>query len=446
MEPGDEIYILCSPVTARIQYTARFLSDSLGTDFTVAQSPDRLNPNGVNRPNVIHYGDVPVLGEFNIFASGLCSETAIREFEPAILRTDRQTMLFPAPEGFDLPFDLFSAVFYLIARYEEYLPFKADEHGRFEADQSLAFREGFLEEPVVDQWIEMLKTALVKKYPGLKPINRNFRYESTFDVDNPWAYRHKGFFRTAGGFIKNMLQLNYTEFRLRLDVLRGKSQDPYDAYDYILEKERQYGFLSCFFFLSGGYDRYDSNYALGTPAFKNLLKRLKPGRTIGIHPSYRSNRSMELLQFEVERFSRFLGSRAEASRQHYLILRFPETYRRLMKMGLKEDHSMGYASGIGFRAGTSRPFRFYDLKFERETNLIVHPFIVMDVTLQQYLGLKPDEALNRISAIVKKIKAVNGIFTSLWHNESLSEAGIWLGWRRVYEEMIKITLQGSIDP
>lgn len=438
MEPGGEIYILCSPVTARIQYTARFLSDSLGTAFTVAQSPDRLKLNDVSGPNVIYYGDVPVPGAFNIFASGLSGETEIREFEPAILRNGGQTMLFPAPEGFDLPFDLFSAVFYLLARYEEYLPFRADEHGRFEADQSLAFREGFLEEPVVDQWIEMLKIALVNKYPGLNPVKRNFRYESTFDVDNPWAYLHKGFFRTAGGFIKNMLQLNYTEFRLRLDVLRGKHPDPYDAYDYILDKEKQYGFLSAFFFLSGGYGRYDSNYALGTPAFKNLLKHLKPGRTIGIHPSHRSNRSTELLQFEMERFTRFLGSRAEASRQHFLILRFPETYRRLLKMGLKEDHSMGYASGIGFRAGTSRPFRFYDLGFECETNLLVYPFIVMDVTLQQYLGLKPDEALDKISAIVEKIKAVDGIFTSLWHNESLSEAGIWLGWRRVYEGMIQM--------
>lgn len=441
MEPGGEIYITCSTVTARIQYTARFLSDSLGTAFRVVQSPDRLNLAGVNGHIVINYGDVPVPGAFNIFASGLSGETAIREFKPEVQRNGRQTILFPAPAGFDLPFDLFSAVFYLLTRYEEYLPFKADEHGRYEADQSLAFHEGFLEEPVVDQWIKMLKTALVQKYPGLNPVQHDFQYASTFDVDNPWAYLHKGFFRTAGGFIKNMLQLNYTEFRLRLDVLRGKRPDPYDAYDYILGIEKQYGFQSAFFFLSGGYGRYDSNYALGTPAFKNLLKRLKPGRTIGIHPSFRSNRSTELLQFEVERFSRFLGSRAEASRQHFLILRFPETYRRLMKMGMKEDHSMGYASGIGFRAGTSRPFRFYDLLFECETNLLVHPFVVMDVTLQQYLGLKPDEALIRISAIVEKIKAVNGIFTSLWHNESLSETGVWKGWRRVYEGMINYCRQ-----
>ncbi len=437
-ESNSIICIICSAVTPRIQFTADFLSSTVGVTFTVTQSLDPGNPKVITSPNVIYYGQVPVPGAFNIFASGLSGETAIREFEPAVLRNGRQTMLFPAPEGFDLPFDLFSAVFYLLARYEEYLPFRADEHGRFEADQSLAFREGFLEEPVVDQWIEMLKIALVNKYPGLNPVKRNFRYESTFDVDNPWAYLHKGFFRTAGGFIKNMLQMNYPEFKLRLNALRGKRPDPYDTYDYILDREKQYGFLSSFFFLSGGYDRYDSNYALGTPAFKNLLKRLKPGRTMGIHPSHRSNRSMELLQFEVERFSRFLGSKAEASRQHFLILRFPETYRRLMKMGLKEDHSMGYASGIGFRAGTSRPFRFYDLGFECETNLLVHPFIVMDVTLQQYLGLKPDEALDRISAIVEKIKAVNGIFTSLWHNESLSENGVWKGWRRVYEEMIRM--------
>jgi hypothetical protein len=44
----------------------------------------------------------------------------------------------------DLPFDPLAATFYLVSRYEEYLPFIPDEHGRFPAKQSFAFSNGFL--------------------------------------------------------------------------------------------------------------------------------------------------------------------------------------------------------------------------------------------------------------------------------------------------------------
>jgi hypothetical protein len=104
-------------------------------------------------------------------------------------------------------------------------------------------------------------------------------------------------------------------------------------------------------------------------------------------------------------------------------------------MGIRNDYSMGYASTAGFRAGTTLPFKFYDLSLEKETDLMIHPFTVMDVTLNQYMGLGEKDALLRIVKLIHKIKDVNGIFTSLWHNESLCEQGNWKGWRSVFEGM-----------
>jgi hypothetical protein len=132
-----------------------------------------------------------------------------------------------------------------------------------------------------------------------------------------------------------------------------------------------------------------------------------------------------------------LGQKPIASRQHFVLLTLPDTYRRLLELGIKEDYSMGFASFPGFRAGTSLPFRFYDLREECETGLLIHPFQAMDVTLQQYLRLTPGEATARIEALIRKIKAVRGTFTSLWHNESLSGQGIWKGWREVFERMVQ---------
>ncbi len=420
-----------------MKYIVNHLTSSLGVTFQVNTVRSAGEIPSHQGPYLIHYGDSPVPEAFNVSSSGFLDETGIRVFEPTVFKNGNQTMLFPAPDGFDLPFDIFSAVFFLLSRYEEYLPFKADRYGRFEANQSLAFRYDFLQEPVVDQWLEIFKFSLVMKFPGLSFPGKEFRYLSTFDIDSPWAYLHKGTVRTAAGLIKKVLELDMDELRLRLAVLSKRKHDPYHVYDYIRQIEKQYGFTSLFFVLWGNYGRNDTNFALNTPSFRELMETLDSERTIGIHPSYRSYRSVSLLKKEFDSFFRLFGRKPEISRQHFLLMTFPETYRSLIRLGIREDYSMGYASCTGFRAGTSRPFRFYDLADEVETDLFIFPFVVMDVTLQQYLGLTPDKALERIENLVMKVKDVNGTFTSLWHNESLSDAGTWRGWKKVFESMVE---------
>jgi len=92
---------------------------------------------------------------------------------------------------------------------------------------------------------------------------------------------------------------------------------------------------------------------------------------------------------------------------------------------------------MGFRAGLTVPFSFFDLARNEPTNLRIHPVAVMDVTLKDYGRLNPQQSLEIISQVVQKIRSVNGEFVSLWHNESLSDSGRWKGWRVVYEEMLR---------
>jgi len=128
------------------------------------------------------------------------------------------------------------------------------------------------------------------------------------------------------------------------------------------------------------------------------------------------------------------------SRQHFLKLRFPETYRRLIAAGIQVDYSMGYADDTGFRAGMGVPFPWYDLKREECTALMIHPFVAMDVTLQQYLGLHAEEALARIKDLHQEVSSLGGPLCLLWHNSSFyGEAG-WVGWKEMYEEMLVICL------
>jgi hypothetical protein len=437
MEHPGEIVIV-APVTPRIKYIVRFLfSTCLGLRFKlIAPDEEMLESN----PMVVNYSTIPLDGAVNIFSSGFLEETGIKPLQPEVFRHEKHFCLFPAPEEFDLSFDIFSAAFYMLSRYEEYLPFTPDPHGRFEADQSLAWKNGFCTEPVVDQWSARLKQLLLERFSGIVIPERKFRYLSTMDVDSPWAFRNRGKLRMLLKKIRIMLNFDRPGLRYMQEVLEGRRPDPFDTFDHLHDIETRYHFRSIYFLLSGNRSRHDVNDAIGTIPFAALVRKLKERGPIGIHPSYRSNRNLGILADEYERFSSILGHRTHISRQHFLILKFPETYQRLIELDIHEDYSMGYASYPGFRAGTSIPFRFYDLSREVETKLMVHPFVIMDVTLLKYMGLKPEKALEKIRMLADKVKEVNGIFVSLWHNDALSETGVWKGWRRVFEEMARIVM------
>jgi hypothetical protein len=426
-------------ITNRLAYVGNTLSERLGIPVSVVDQDAEMPREGA----VVYYGSTPVAGGVSVFAAGLLSETAIRDHEPPIVRVNGQVMLYPAPEGFSLPFDLFSALFYLLSRYEEYLPFKPDPHGRFEADQSLAWRNNFLDQPVTDQWIMAFSGLLNTHFPDLELHAPAFSVHSTIDIDTPWAFRHKGFFRSLAILGKRLVLLNFRDFRLALRVMTGRERDPFDTYDFIRDVNQRNGHPMTWFFLSGDTGGADGNYALVSGAFRKLVEGIRAESRVGIHFSCRSNRSEIIRKKEYDRFVKYTGLRPDLNRQHFVLLSFPETYRQLHGLGIREDYTMGYASANGFRAGTSRSFRFYDIISDAETQLVIYPFIVMDVTCKKYHGLSPDEALAEINTLKERVRAVNGTFTTLWHNESLSEWGGWEGWRRVFEEGTRDEGQGT---
>lgn len=427
METRETININCSQVSPRLRYVLSFLSEQLGVDFA-------FNSHAGN--GALHYNSKIIEGEACIYDSGLLWEKTVNKKDIPVSAKPGNVQLFPSPSGFDLPFDVFSSIFYMLSRYEEYLPFKPDRYGRFEVSQSLAGRYGFVEEPVADRWIGLFRDYLLLRFPGVKIRKRKFEFVPTMDVDSPWAYLHKGFLRNAAGIWRSVASMDWDELNNRMSVLIGKKKDPFDVYDYVSGLEESFGFHSLYFFLSGDYGGYDVNAAYRKPAFRRLIAEIKKCHRIGIHPSYRSNIEKPLLEKEVNTFAGILGKIPDQSRQHFLFLKMPETYRSLASTGIQHDYSMGFASSVGFRAGTTLPFRFYDLAEEAETNLTIHPFAVMDVSLQQYLKLSPLQAAGKIKQLVQKTAAVNGVFTWLWHNESLSERGVWSGWRKVFEDMI----------
>ncbi len=365
------------------------------------------------------------------------SETDIRS-QDITFATDHQ---FPSfftinnPEA-DLPFDFLSMAFYLLTRYEEYLPFEADKHGRFTANQSQAFKYNFLQQPLVDQWLIFINDQLKERFQFTPVKSKTYSYIPTIDIDFGWAYLHKDSWRSFGAAMRDLLKGQFGNFSSRFAVLRGRQADPYFKFDFLNELHQANGLKAVYFFLFGAHGTYDKNTAPEHPAMHQLVRKIAKENRIGFHPSYASNSDVNQLGKETNDLTSISGQTINISRQHFLKLSFPETYRGLLSVGIRSDYTMGYAEELGFRASTCHPFLWYDLENEEETKLTVYPFQVMDVTLKNYLGLSPEEASESCEKIIEEVRAVNGTLISIWHNSSFSSLMGWDGWQLMYESFV----------
>lgn len=331
--------------------------------------------------------------------------------------------------------DIFASTFYMVTRYEEYLPYQPDKHGRFKAEDSLAFQQGFLKKPVVNLWIACLQEKLQELFPDFNFPKKETLFINTLDIDVAYAYKAKGFVRFWGGLVKGIIKRDKADLSGRKQYLSSK-KDPFDTYDFI--KDCSENIKTQYFFLLGNRAEFDTNIHYKKKGFKKLILSLGKEHVIGIHPSYQSNSKPELLSKEIKRLEKILGENVTHSRQHFLKMETPNTYENLIRNGIYVDYTMGFASQIGFRAGICHVYPFYNLEKEEQRPLWIVPFMAMDGTLNQYLKLSPKEAIIEIKNLIAEVENVNGLYVSLWHNSSLSETDIWKGWKLVYKEMLSL--------
>ncbi len=229
----------------------------------------------------------------------------------------------------------------------------------------------------------------------------------------------------------------------RTRVLTHLEADPFNTYARITDIHASCGLRPDYFILLGDYGRRDKNLSPRNESFRELIRDLDRTGLVGIHPSYGSFTAPAKQRKEIQYLSDILGRQVTTSRQHFLRLNLPFTYRSLTELQITHDYTMGFASLPGFRAGICDPFNFFDLAADTELSLRIHPFTLMDGVLKDYMGLSPEEAVRIVCRLIDRVKEVNGTFISIWHNESFCEKNRWKGWTRVYESMVDHALQKS---
>ena len=370
----------------------------------------------------INYSPDEIDGTLQIVPDGLLFETAIRKQEPHVeWRDGMPVCLFQNTNREKTVWDPLSACFYFLSRYEEYLPHTADKHGRYPAQKSMAAQNGFLQMAVVDRWIADLAGRLHEKFPAFSPARRQTVFTPTYDIDQAYAYREKGYMINAAGFANQLLHGDLDGIRNRAQVLSGSKSDPYDTFALLRQLHEAEGLHPLHFVLFAPRSTHDKGISPENRAFRELVRRLKDDGKVGLHASYGSFRNQEALRHEKTALSECLGNEVTGNRFHYLRLSLPESYRNLVAAGITEDYSMGYADTAGFRAGTCTPFQYFDLQQEKALPLTIHPLLLMENCFFNSEERTEAALWRQVRPLLDEAVRYGGEIVTLFHNHSFGQ-------------------------
>ncbi|EAR02138.1 polysaccharide deacetylase family protein [Maribacter sp. HTCC2170] len=382
----------------------------------------------------ITYTKQPLQNEFFVRSNDLLFEQGINDLQINVLDWEGVPCFFTSSENSSIPFDIFSASFYLLSRYEEYLPHVKDMHGRFSPKDSLAFRNNFLRTPVVDIWANKLLDRLLERFPDLEIIKKRYKYTSIIDVSTSHCYAHRGFTRSLAGFLMDLGNFRLRRLFKRVGVWFNPKKDPYNNFEFLINIKKQFKIECMFFFQFASYSTYDKNVSPNNNSFKFLIKSIADYCKVSLATSYSSFNDSDLLKKEKKNLSGVINRPVEYSRMRYNRVDVPQTYRNLVEAEFTDDYTMGYTHEIGFRAGTSFPFYLYDINMEVQQPIRVHSFAFHDYALHEDNSI--NDILEKVKPLYKEVKMVNGEFISVFSNELLGTDHN-VNWKDIYKTIIK---------
>jgi hypothetical protein len=431
-ERSVDMLIYASQITARLSYIVSEL-------FPYAELTDSVEKFTSYLGVKISYSPKKICNNtLWVIPYGLLDEQDIHEQKTDCAVWKKNKIFFTTPG--DIPFDIFSAAFYLLSRYEEYLPHETDQYGRYSHINSIAYKEDFLNIPLVNDWMLLLETQLRERcsHSKFKIGNSKFRFVPSYDVDEAFSYRHKPLWKNIVGFYRDLLLGKFEQVVERGNVYSGRKKDPFDTFNWIDSLHTKYRLQPVYFLLTIiKRGEYDKNLLAKSKALQELYKKLSIKYVCGVHPSWQSGTDEWLLEKEISLLQNIIHKPVTFSRNHYLRVTIPVTYRRLISAGITDDYSMGYGNVNGFRASYALPYHWYDLEKETITGLVIHPFCFMEATSFFNQGYSAQEAADEIQYYHDTVKKVSGEFITLFHNHFLTEQLEWIEWRKMYEAFLQ---------
>lgn len=364
------------------------------------------------------YATKPLGSELFVEANGLLDEQGFGDFEIKLDFWEDVPCFFKTSKDSSIPYDIFSASFYLLTRYEEYLPFVKDKAGGFPVEESTAYQEKFLNRPVVDLWAFQFLNVLKEKYPKTEFTTRRFSSCYHIAVHEAFAFRYKGLVRQLAGFFNHIISGNLSQGWQRLKTQLRLMDDPYNVYDDIVEFARDKSLQIRFYFQLSDFSKENRNINYHKSHYQRLIKSMGDYFETGLMPGIYAIKDSLIFKKEKKRWKEIANQDLEAVLIKKYPLAFPESYINFEKAFIKQDFSMGYQHQLGFRAGTCTPFLFYNLNAEETTSLKITPYVLNS---EIFKSTSKDKIVNQMRLIKKDIVEVNGVFNLIFENTDFSK-------------------------
>ena len=335
--------------------------------------------------------------------------------------------------------DIFAACFFMLTRWEEYVNKTRDEHNRFPAYASLAYREGFLDKPIVNKLIEEFKQQLLDLDNSLVFKEQEFEFVLTHDVDE--IYRWNSLVQVLrvalGDLVKRKnIKLAFDRVLEYILIKKGLKKDPFDTFDWLMDKSESIGIKSRFYFMSGGITEHDNRYKIDEEKSLKIIEKIKNrDHIIGIHPSYNAYNDFQQLKKEKELLEQTTNQKIREGREHYLRFEVPTTWQIWEDNGMHIDSTCGYADREGFRCGTGDEFSVFNILTRKKLNLKERPLIYMDDNRLSGERIYSEEKLiKNIEYLKNEAKYYKMKFTILFHQSIFIEK---INYKSVYETVIQ---------
>ncbi len=418
-------------VTSRVSYTFKHICKRiLGLDVEITSKIEAFIAHDGPK---FSYGKQPLGKELYFQSVDLLFEHGLNDIEIHVSDWEDTKCFFEVKnETSALPYDIFAATFYLLTRYEEYMPHVKDELGRFPATESIGYLNNFLQYPVVDIWAYKFKKILKEKYPDLEFGNRKFSVLPVISVAETFAYKNKGILRSIGGGLRDLWRLKLDEVTDRVKVNLGFKKDPFDIFDFIIDLQKNKKRKAITLFGLGDYSNFEKNIGYNKPEHITMIKHIADYLIAGLKVSYEAVSDLSVLKKEKHRIESILNRKLKYALCSFFKLKLPEAYRSFIELEVEEDYSMGYSQFSGFRAGTCTPFMFYDLDYEVQTPLKVHSFCFANLGQRKDL-LNEGMAQNEIITYLERIQAVDGVFIPVFSNILFSEIYDQIFWKSIFK-------------
>lgn len=418
----DFIHIITDTPSERLSYSCRVVFECVLKMPYLLHTGSSIASEGAV---CILYSPFPPHYKKDVFwikSAGLLQQKTIEEQKLTITQVDGVPVIFgQSGEGPAMPFDVMSAVFYMASRYEEYLPYRTDQWGRFQEKESLTHRMGWTQKAIVHYWCALLLSRLQQHYPHFSPPIKAAEALFTYDFDVAYAYKGRSLATHLLSLGKDVVQGNLHNLRAKWKYRFGLCSDPWDSYALIEEAQVPQRF---FFLAAARRGPHDRNIDRENPLLQALVKRMANKGFVGVHPSFSTTEKPQLIEDEKSCLEKMTGRSILHSRQHYLRFRLPQLARHLIAAGILHDYSMQYPEIPGFRAGLCVSYPFFDLEKNEKTALTLHPGCIMDTTFRDDLHLTPEESLAWYMQCSAEVQRWGGTFISIWHNDMLGTP-IW---------------------